>query len=105
MMDRVLAQTGLGEHFAACVSGDDVEEEKPAPEPYLKALEELSLEASRAVVIEDTESGVASAAAAGVTAIAVKHEFNGRHDFSGAVVVLEDLLDARDVVRLVESLL
>jgi HAD superfamily hydrolase (TIGR01509 family) len=98
MMDKVLAQTGLDEHFEACVSGDDVEEEKPSPEPYLKALDELSLESSQAVVIEDTESGIASASAAGVKAIAVRHEFNGRHDFSGAAYVLDDLLDVEAIV-------
>jgi HAD superfamily hydrolase (TIGR01509 family) len=105
MMDKVLAQTGLGEAFAACISGDDVESEKPAPEPYLKALAELSLAPERAVVIEDTESGITSAHAAGVKSIAVRHEYNGRHDFSGAVAVLDELLDVDGIAALVHGLL
>ena len=103
MMDKVLSHTELDQHFDACISGDDVEKEKPAPEPYLKALEQLSLEPAQAVVIEDTESGIASATAAGVRAIAVKHEFNGRHDLSGAIAVLEDLSDTKAIVELIQS--
>ena len=105
MMDVVLARTGLGEQFDARISADDVEEEKPSPEPYLRALAELSLAPDRAVIIEDTESGVASGVAAGVPVIAVRHEYNGKHDLSRAVAVLESLADAGSVVRVVRTVL
>ncbi|NIR46419.1 MAG: HAD family phosphatase [Gemmatimonadetes bacterium] len=105
MMDTVLARAGLAEHFDADISGDDVSAEKPAPDPYLKALAELDLAPERtAVVVEDTESGVASAAAAGVSAIAVRHEFNVLHDFSGAAAVVDGLEDVQAVVDLIEEI-
>ena len=105
MMDVVLAQTRLADSFEASISGDDVEEEKPAPDPYLKALASLSLEPRQAVVIEDTESGIASANAAGLRVIAVRHEFNGRHDLSSAAAVLDSLGDTGGVVGLIDALL
>ena len=103
MMDEVLSQTGLGALFDASVSADDVSEEKPSPEPYLKALSELGLERSRAVVVEDSETGVASAIAAGVPVIAVRHRYNGRHDMLGAIAELDGLSDTARVAALIDS--
>ncbi len=105
MMDEVLSQTGLGELFDAAVSADDVKEEKPSPEPYLKALSDLGLEPHQAVVVEDSESGVASAIAAGIAVIAVRHQYNGRHDMSGAISELHGLTDLNAVVDLLDSAL
>ncbi len=105
MMDSALAQTGLGAYFEASISGDDVNKEKPAPDPYLKALELLSLEPRQALVIEDTESGIASARAAGLQVIAVKHEFNGRHDLSGAAAIVDSLADTAATLELIDGML
>jgi HAD superfamily hydrolase (TIGR01509 family) len=105
MMDEVLSQTGLGRLFDASVSADDVSAEKPSPDPYLKALSELGLEPDQAVVVEDSESGVASANAAGIAVIALRHQYNGRHDMSGAIAEIHGLSDLTGVVRLVESAL
>jgi len=105
MMDEVLSQTGLGALFDASVSADDVKKEKPSPEPYLKAVSDLGLEPSQAVVVEDSETGVASAIAAGVPVIAVRHRYNGRHDMSGAIAELAGLSDLSDVVGLIDSAL
>jgi len=105
MMDEVLSQTGLGALFDASVSADDVSEEKPSPEPYLKALSELGLEPAQAVVVEDSETGVASAIAAGVAVIAVRHRYNGRHDMTGSLAELDGLSDLYTVVGLLDSAL
>jgi len=103
MMDEVLSQTRLGAQFDAAVSADDVSEEKPSPEPYLKALAELGLEPGQAVVVEDSESGVASAIAAGVPVIAVRHQYNGRHDMSGAIAELDGLAETSGIAALIDS--
>jgi HAD superfamily hydrolase (TIGR01509 family) len=99
MMDEVLNRTDLADAFEASVSADDVAHEKPSPEPYLKALSELGLEPGRAVVIEDSETGVASAVSAGLPVIAVRHRFNVRHDFSRARAELDGLGDTRRTIR------
>ncbi len=104
MMDEVLARSGLGPLFPVAVSGDDVEEEKPSPEPYLRALRETQLRPDQAVVIEDTESGVTSALNAGVAVIAVRHRYNGTHDFSGAAEI-EGLENTSSLLGLIESVL
>ncbi len=53
------------------ITSDDVENGKPAPEPYLKAAELLGFAPADCVVIEDAPAGVRSGKAAGCRVIAV----------------------------------
>lgn len=59
--------------FSAVVTGDQVSQGKPHPEPYLLAAERLGVEPADCVAIEDSPTGVASAEAAGCITIAVPH--------------------------------
>ncbi|MGW2487413.1 HAD-IA family hydrolase [Streptomyces sp. NPDC001606] len=62
----------LGRHrFAASVTADDTDRTKPAPDPYLAACEALGVDPAACVAVEDTETGVASAEAAGCAVLAV----------------------------------
>ncbi|MFJ6987857.1 MULTISPECIES: HAD-IA family hydrolase [unclassified Streptomyces] len=68
--DTVLA--ALGTHrFAVSVTADDTGRTKPDPEPYLAACRALGVDPAACVAVEDTETGVASAEAAGCTVLAV----------------------------------
>lgn len=93
MLDRVFEMTGFATYFEAVVTADDVAREKPAPDAYLRALALLGAQPERAVVVEDTEAGVAAGRAAGCEVIAVRHAWNGRHDLSAAVTVLPGFAD------------
>jgi HAD superfamily hydrolase (TIGR01509 family) len=57
--------------FDVVVAGDDVENAKPHPEPYLTAAARLGVDISACVALEDSEPGVASAVAAGATVFAL----------------------------------
>ncbi|MER8156957.1 HAD family phosphatase [Streptomyces sp. NPDC094472] len=70
VMDRVLRSLGP-EHFTLTVAGDEVERTKPHPDPYLFAAAGLAAEPGRCVVIEDTDTGVRAAEAAGCRVVAV----------------------------------
>ncbi|MCF3130695.1 HAD-IA family hydrolase [Streptomyces olivochromogenes] len=59
------------ERFAVSVTADDTSRTKPAPDPYLAACRALGVEPVRCVAVEDTETGVASAEAAGCAVLAV----------------------------------
>jgi HAD superfamily hydrolase (TIGR01509 family) len=59
--------------FDIVVSGDDVINSKPDPEPYLKAAKSLSVDITQSVVIEDSLTGVTSALAAGAQVIGIPH--------------------------------
>ncbi|MEU9152141.1 HAD-IA family hydrolase [Streptomyces sp. NPDC048417] len=68
--DLVLAALGAG-RFAASVTADDTGRTKPAPDPYLAACRALDVDPAACVAVEDTETGVASAEAAGCAVLAV----------------------------------
>lgn len=57
--------------FSVVVTGDDVVNGKPAPDPYLKAVEMLAMQKSECIVIENAPVGVQAAKAAGLCCIAV----------------------------------
>ena len=59
--------------FVTLVTGDQVGNGKPHPEPYLTAAAALGVPAGRCLAIEDSPTGVASATAAGVPVLAVQH--------------------------------
>jgi len=66
-----LRSAGIYERFDVVVTLSDVERPKPAPDPYLKALERLGVEAPRALALEDSHNGVRAAAAAGLPTIMI----------------------------------
>lgn len=104
MVERVLPRLGGAEGFGAVVTAADVAREKPAPDPYRQALSGLGGEGGRAVAVEDTAAGVASAAAAGLPVIALRHRFNGGHDFARAAAVVETLAPADRFLERVDRL-
>ena len=53
------------------VTGDDVTQGKPAPEPYLLAAERIGATPGRCVVVEDAPAGLEAAHSAGMRIIAV----------------------------------
>lgn len=59
--------------FDLLVTGDEVAEPKPHPEPYLTAAERLGVDIADCVAIEDSPPGLRSASSAGTVAIGVPH--------------------------------
>ncbi len=59
--------------FEVVVTGDSVRHGKPHPEPYLTAAAGLGVDPAQTVAIEDSDTGAASAEAAGCTVLVVPH--------------------------------
>jgi beta-phosphoglucomutase-like phosphatase (HAD superfamily) len=87
------------------VTSDDVEYRKPAPDPYLKAMEMLLLTPASAIAIEDSQTGMRAATSAGLKVLAVRHAFNNGLDFSLAVRVLDSLLDTDVVLAAIRAIM
>ena len=60
-----------GDPFDVTVCGDEVPARKPDPAPYLQAMTALGVEPAQCVVVEDSESGVASGLASGAAVLGV----------------------------------
>ncbi len=83
-----LARLGILSRFDSIVCGDMVENRKPAPDPYLRAMELLGVRPSACVAVEDSPTGIASAKAAGCYVIA----------YTGCDIV-QDVSDADEVIN------
>ena len=92
-IEPVLEATQLASAFRAVVSSDDVTHGKPHPEGYAKALAALGVEPADALVVEDTEAGIASARAAGVGRVLAVKTTHDPHRLAQA----DGLIDRLDV--------
>jgi HAD superfamily hydrolase (TIGR01509 family) len=66
----MLEAGGLRRYFDTLVCARDALRHKPAPDPYLLAAERLA--ARTALVVEDSEAGIASGRAAGFEVLEVR---------------------------------
>ena len=66
-----LAQLGLAERFEHVVTAEDVARGKPDPQGYLRILELSGVAPAEALILEDADSGLAAAVAAGTEAVRV----------------------------------
>jgi HAD superfamily hydrolase (TIGR01509 family) len=73
LIDQVLATAGLTGAFRVTLSTEEVPRGKPAPDVYLEAVRRLGLTPADCAAVEDSSNGLRSAAAAGLTVIAVPH--------------------------------
>ena len=70
--------------FEAMACGDVVENKKPAPDIYMRALGMLRLPAQDCVAFEDSVNGLRSAKAAGMYTVVTPTAWNEGQDFCGA---------------------
>jgi HAD superfamily hydrolase (TIGR01509 family) len=89
---------GLSEFFQVIVCGEDCGEgrSKPAPDPYLRALDLLGASPERSVVFEDSVVGVQAGVAAGMPVVAIAAESReARVVAAGAALIVRDYQDAK----------
>jgi HAD superfamily hydrolase (TIGR01509 family) len=64
------------ERFDACVTGDEIQRKKPAPDIFLLAAQRLGLTPARCLVVEDALSGIKAAKSAGCRCLALTTTFD-----------------------------
>ncbi|HWK11053.1 MAG TPA: HAD family phosphatase [Vicinamibacterales bacterium] len=92
-IELMLRGAGLSDAFAFIVSAEDTEHSKPAPDPYLLAVERHGCPADACVAIEDSHQGLQSARAAGLRTIGLAGTYP-RETLSPFADVVVDSLDA-----------
>ncbi len=96
LADLIIGHIGP-DNFDLTICGDEVDERKPAPEPYRAAADKLGVDIERCVVLEDSVSGVGSALAAGAVTLAIPSEVELPADIE---VLRLDTLDGIDLAYL-----
>lgn len=86
-----LKRLGWENRFETVRTRDDVKRPKPAPDVYLRVLEDLGVEAGEAIAFEDSQPGIAAAKAAGLYVVAVPNELTRLQDLSLADLAVTTL--------------
>ncbi|KAL7507996.1 hypothetical protein ACHAXN_005083 [Cyclotella atomus] len=89
-----LVSTLMGKQRASkfqIFAGDMVKAKKPAPDVYLMAVDQMGLDKSRCVIIEDSHIGVGAAVAADIACLVTKSSYTANEDFTGAKMIVEEL--------------
>lgn len=81
----------LSDLFDVKVYGEEVNNPKPAPDIYLKAVKKTSLPPDRCIGLEDSQSGTISAKKAGLITIAVPNYHTKNQTFDHADIILTSL--------------
>ena len=101
---RTLAREHLEEFFAVIVGADQTAASKPAPDPYLRAVEtmgsrlHISLQPGDCAAVEDSHWGLESARRAGLRTVAVAHTYDAQTLSSADLVIAK--IDELDLGRL-----
>ncbi|WP_374446316.1 HAD family hydrolase [Stella sp.] len=99
--ELMLGGLGLADRFPVLVIGDEIARGKPDPLPYRTALERLGSTPDHAFAFEDSRSGVAAAAAAGIETIGVRTGLDDQAlRTAGAAWTIADFRDAELARRL-----
>jgi HAD superfamily hydrolase (TIGR01509 family) len=69
---EMLDLAGISSFFDLILGNDEVQNPKPAPDIYLKAMEELSCNPDKTIIIEDSPHGIKAAQSSGAITIAVR---------------------------------
>lgn len=88
---RWLTRFDLTPYFKVVANGDDVANNKPAPDVYLFAAEQLGVAPERCLVFEDSLAGLTAAKAARMTVVAVPSHVTQSLDFSQADAIVLSL--------------
>lgn len=88
-----LQTRGLAPFFDDIITREQVEQVKPHPALFLKALDSLGLHPGEAIVLEDSPNGILAARAAGLYCVAVPNPISCRLDLSQANRILPSLAE------------
>ena len=89
--------------FEVIAAGDIVPAKKPAPDIYHYVVKRLGLPLDSFVVIEDSDNGLDSAIAAGLTTVVTVNNYTEQQDFSQAALVVSDLGEPNQPCRVIQG--
>lgn len=95
LVNTILEKHGLTDTFEFIISGDMVTKGKPDPEIYNRCVEQLGLNPSNCLVLEDSLNGIKAGVAAGCFTCAIPSEYTKNEDFSLATFICDSLDDER----------
>lgn len=87
----ILQKINLFQSFTTIVGVEDVKKGKPYPDLYLETASRLQVEPENCLALEDSETGVSAAKAAGMKVIAIPNIYTNLHNFNQADMIVKSL--------------
>ncbi len=101
-IDLILDSLGISSFFLRTVSGDEVQNGKPAPDCFLRCVTGLGADPHKTFVLEDSTNGVLAARAAGLRAIGFADPATAGQDLRQADLVVDEI--TADIARYADRL-
>jgi putative hydrolase of the HAD superfamily len=100
-VESFLKKLNIYEYFSVIKTKDDVKKVKPDPELYLKAIEEIGVQASEAVAFEDSLNGLIAARKAGLHCVIVPNQVTSHLEFENHSLRLSSMAEKslEDVIK------
>lgn len=87
VVESVIANLKIGDYFSVITSGSDVPRVKPFPDVYLRSAQILGADPAKTIAVEDSNTGLRAARAAGMICIGYASPEN-KQDLSAADKVI-----------------
>lgn len=91
LIDAVLHKFEIESFFDYKVSGDEVQNGKPAPDIYLETARRMNVNPDDCIVLEDSRNGIDAGNAAGMKTIGFANPGSGNQDLSKANHVVDSI--------------
>ncbi|MDQ6993624.1 MAG: HAD-IA family hydrolase [Mariprofundus sp.] len=91
------------DRFAVLAAGDIVPAKKPAPDIYQYAMQQLGVDPTQTLALEDSENGCKSAIAAGLHCVVTVNDYTREQHFDGADLVVSELGEPEIDVKLLAN--
>lgn len=92
-VEAIIKNLQMSHFFEMCAFKESVTVTKPAPDIFLYLTNNLQIDPTECVVIEDAEKGIRAAHSAGMKSIAVPNQYTADNDFSLADRIVTSLKD------------
>lgn len=97
-IEKFLNDADIKKYVDFYLSGEELKENKPDPEIYIKASNKMGIDKEDLLVVEDSVLGIKSAKRAGLKVVALKPQDNYRIDQSEADMIIDRLRDLLNII-------
>ncbi len=100
VQECIIESFDVGHYFDHIVTGDDITNGKPHPEPYLRSLTQSGVLGKDSVVIEDSKSGIISGLDSGCSVLAITTSHPTRElEEVNPTFIANDYIEARKILE------
>lgn len=97
-IELIIYKKNLNKYFDHIVSGEDVQNGKPSPDIFLKAMHHFNETPENCIVLEDSKNGVLAANAANMFCIGFQNNNSGNQDLSTANRIADSINEVVDFI-------